>query len=360
MREADFELYMENFRAIADERMADITVTPEFKERVLAAAANAPAKGKVVPFGAKRAAIGTIAVAAALLIAAIGAPKLFGGGAQSPMEATLESAPTEDGCTPRDSAEDYALPEGDGMYTMELPPEPQPAPGMFAGAGEDAQKSADDSPKADGDKEKGGDANADPGRSANDEIAGNDESLPQEEALLDEADDMGIAALDPEADTAPGLYSGGAILAPIEEVTVVFTGQVVSSQFVTLSLLDGSVILAADAPVPSQNPDQPLPEDAPPPPVYGYVEGERLNVAVTSYLVEGVHYGEAVSGSVVRVLGASGLVGTSEVVAASGVANSNGSAEIRYDLLADYAAVLIESDTSAENIARITGMVNAG
>ncbi len=74
-----------------------------------------------------------------------------------------------------------------------------------------------------------------------------------------------------------------------------------------------------------------------------------------------MYCGGAVAGTVVRVLGAGGTVGASEVVAVSGVENRlSAGTEIRYDLVAEYALILADGDTSTENVSRITGMIDAG
>jgi len=94
------------------------------------------------------------------------------------------------------------------------------------------------------------------------------------------------------------------------------------------------------------------------PPVYG-PGGDRVYVVVTSYRVEQVHAGE-LAAHVVRVLGTAGTAGSVELVAVAPVQNgTKNGVEIRYDLVADYAAVLVEGDLSAENIARVAGMVGA-
>lgn len=394
MREAELDLFLENFRAIADERMADIAVTPELKERILFAALEAPKKSVAVPaFAGRRVVWGSVAIAAALLIAAIGGSRLLLGGgrntAESPMEAAasygepetseiLESGrfaadePDADDGAP---AGDEAAPEeGEGStYMLMPPPEPEAPAGAAGGsadkdAGVDADADTGGGNGASGSSKGGGAVvSSRPEEEPRDESAFEDEIVTDDavEEMMDEeteeeAEDSAIAANDPEADIA----LGGCQIAgdPMSGVTAVFTGEVVSAQFLTISLKDGTAVPATDAGLANLSPDRPeLEGSACFLPVYGYDDGGNIYVVVTSYKVESVYYGGAAAGTVVRVLGAGGTAGAREVVAVSGVENRlSGGIEIRYDLVADYAAILVDWDTSAENVSRITGMIDAG
>lgn len=382
MREMELDLFLENFRAIADERMADIVVTPELKERVLFAAFQAPQKSRAVSaFAGRRAVWGSVAVAAALLVAAIGGSRLLPGGgrntAESPMEAAVDYAGLQSseimengGFTTDEPAGDYgvsadgeARPE-EGPACMLLPP-PEPAASADA-AGKDAEEGAGGGSGAGGSPKGGAAVSGRPKKEPREESAFEDESVTDDAdeetdgQIVEGSKDLAIAADDPEAD----IMSGDCQLAenPMAGVAAVFTGEVVSTQFLTISLKDGTTTSATDAASARLATDQPQFEgEAYLPPVYGYEDGGNVYVVVTSYRVQSVHCGAAAAGTVVRVLGAGGTVGASEVVAASGVENRlSAGTEIRYDLVADYAAVLIDWDTSAENVSRIMGMIDAG
>ncbi len=390
MREAELDLFLENFRAIADERMADIVVTPELKERVLFAALEAPQKrGAVSVFAGRRVVWSSVAVAAALLVAALGGSGLlFGGGrnaAQSPMEAAVNyggqqpSEIMESGEFAADEpvgdygalADDEAAPEEGPACMLMPPPEPE-APADAAGVPENKDAEAGGEPAAGGGNGAGGSSKGGAAASGRPEEEPREQSALEDEIVTDGADmeideqteeepeDSAIMAGDPEADIMFGECQDAQN--PMAGVTAVFTGEVVSAQFLTISLKDGTTVSAADAASARPGEDQPQIEGgAYLPPVYGCEDGGSVYVVVTSYRVQSVYCGGAVAGTVVRVLGAGGTVGASEVVAVSGVENRlSAGTEIRYDLVAEYALILADGDTSTENVSRITGMIDAG
>ena|GEM_PF-2294290 len=378
MREADLDLLLENFRAIADERMADLVVTPELKERILRSAAEEPPKGKVRAFPARRVLWGGIAVAAALLVAAVGGSRLLSGGATSETqrEIAAESASPsmtfaygesgeEEAASPDAPVGTFALPQEEEESPMLAapPPEPEPAPaadtadedggGESSSAGTAKGGAKDDAPEKD-----------DAGIAAvGEEDAGDGAWEVDEEAVEEEAEENAAegfdGAADPEADVMPDFCM--LATAPSEGVTAVFTGEVLYAEVLSIRMEDGCTVSVENA-LPPQSPDQPVMEDALAqavvPPVYG-PGGDRVYVVVTSYRVEQVHAGE-LAAHVVRVLGTAGTAGSVELVAVAPVQNgTKNGVEIRYDLVADYAAVLVEGDLSAENIARVAGMVGA-
>lgn len=353
MREAELDLLLENFRAIADERMADLVITPDMKQNILRAAKEAPQQAKkVIAFPKRRVVWGSVAVAAALLVAAIGGARLLGGmgsgSTQQEIAAAEGNSPSltyqfDERATesaPETPVGTLAVPEEGASGFAEPPPAPDAVPAPSAG--DDAADT-----KQDGDRgyEKSGGENG---------IAS-----VEEESEEETTEEMEIADgfSDPEADGMPDFCL--LATAPEESVSAVFTGEVISTQVLSISLKDGSTILLENALPPQPSPDQPVMEDDAlsdvAAPVYGIAAGDRMYVVVTSYRVEQVHAGE-MNAPVVRVLG-TGTAGSLELVAVAAVRNAleNG-VEIRYDLVADYAAVLTDADLSAANIARIAGM----
>jgi hypothetical protein len=389
LREAELDLFLENFRAIADERMADIVVTPEFKARVLRSALESPEKGRVVSvFSRKRVVWSSVAVAAALLVAAIGGSRWLSGGEALP-ESSREIAVADSASNPPQVYE-YGIAPEEGVSTdraisdeeepsIMLAPSPEPVPQPAAipeGQGEEPERNGEtgDRQSSSGKTQKGGAGSGGEQETPEEpqpegEIIADaaeqdfDEAVKGEaDGLADVADDqeLDFAACDPEADAE----AGDCLLAEhsIACVIAVFTGEVVSTQVLAISLKDGSTVSEASAESFLPDPDQPVREDDGVQyllPVYGYPDGENVYVVVTSYKVESVHAGE-VTGDMVRVLvGRGGIIGSRDVVAVSGVQNAPyGETEIRYDLVADYAAVLIDGDLSSENIHRIAGMAN--
>lgn len=367
MREADLDLLLENFRAIADERMADLIVTPDLKARVMRAALETPQKSRKIRFFPKNRVVwGSVAVAAALLVAAIGGSRILQGGTSAaPQEAAAESpsiaydfqerAVEEE--TQEEPVKGFAMPDEGESPVMSAPlPAPEAAPmpvddsadgngssaGSSGGAGQQKDAAAEAEEESDAAVEKGvGDG-------------------------LNEADGLGfimsdlIGADDDSLDALPECCLTAPD--PMESVTAVFTGEVVSTEVLSISLKDGSTFANVSA-IPAPTPDQPVQEDdvlsQNALPIYGYTYDGQIYVVVTSYKVDNVHLG-GVEKELVRVLGTGGLVGSREVVAVAGVLNTlNAGVEIRYDLVADYALVLTDGDLSTSNISRIIGMTSA-
>jgi hypothetical protein len=136
VREQELDALLSDFRAIADERMAGINVTPEFKERCVKAALENPEKGKTLPFSRRRKVFwGAVAAAAALLIAAVGGAQLLAGGTDG-INYSMEAAATESTASDSDISDDGASGTGNGdrYYSgSALPaPEPSEAPVLMA------------------------------------------------------------------------------------------------------------------------------------------------------------------------------------------------------------------------------------
>lgn len=387
MREQELDALLNDFRAIADERMAGICVTPELKERCMKAASENTDKGETLPFFRRRKVFwGAMAAAAALLIAAVGGAQLFAGGANE-INYSMEAAAPESAASDSDVSDDGSSETGnaDRDYSGSAMPAPEPseapalmAPQTAAGApsAESGTEETEESP------EKGGKHSAgseDAGNSSNSTPKPTEESEDiapseaEEEACADAAEsaDDGeiIYGVAPENENSadeivPNMVVSGSAN-KLSGVTAVFTGQVVSSQILSISLADGSTInvenslasdLFTDAPEISvgDSEDQSSSSQT----IYGYICGQSVYVTVTSYRVSSVSYGSAESGSVIRVIGCSGIIGETNVVAISPVQNSPyGTITIRFDLAADAVAELVTTDASDSGIQNVLDML---